>query len=183
MPDGHRHRGLAEMPIMVQISCTANRFSWYSSTAPLLLARGRRLWASAQAASGSGRLQSRWRAFQDQLPCEFRQCRTNMERQLATHRGGVNELLEDSSDRHPPAQASAPVCDHILEGASQPIQAPHHKRVTCTHEVLDLPQPRSLYHGTTDPVDNDLFARPALRHLAGGRGADHVWRLVHIRCP
>ena len=44
---------------------------------PLLLARGQRFWASAHAASGSGRLQSRLRAFQDQLPCECCQCRKN----------------------------------------------------------------------------------------------------------
>ena len=156
MPDGHQHRGLAsEMPIMVQISCTANRFSWYSSTAhaagrPIDACRRPPKRPRALAACNPAGVRSG-------ISCRaFTQCRNNVERQLATHRGGVKSFLSFLR----PAPSCSSQCTHaiILEGASQPIQAPHHKRVTCTHGVLDLPQPRSLYHGTTDPVDNDLLA-------------------------
>jgi hypothetical protein len=128
---------------------------------PLLLACCQRFWADAQAASGSGRLPSRWRAFQDQLPFEFCQYRNNMERRLATRRGGVKSCLKTPQAGTLLLKPVHP-CDHILDGASQPIHAPHHARVPCTHEVLDLPQPRSLCHGTTDPVNNDLFATDLL---------------------
>src|SRR2546428_12258047 len=47
---------------------------------------------------------------------------------------------------------------------NEPIQAPHHERVPCTHDILDLPQPRSLCHGTANPVDND----PCATHLLQG---------------
>ena len=127
---------------------------------PLLFASGQRFGASTQAAAGSGRSQSRVRALLDELPFACCQCRKDMERQLATGRGGVNGFLE-TLQASPLVFKPVHPGDHILDGASEPIQASHHERVPCTHDLLDLPQPRSLCHGSAHPVDND----PCAPHL------------------
>ena len=166
-----------------QISCTANRFSWYSSYGPLLFARGfNALGRPPKRPRARAALQSRLRAFLDELPLKFRQGRKDMESQLATCRGRVNSFLQTLQAGALLLQPVHP-CNQILDGAPEPIQAPHHERVPCTHEVLDLLQPRPLGHRTADPVDNDPSGTPpASRHLAGGRDADHGWRRVRIRC-
>jgi hypothetical protein len=64
---------------------------------------------------------------------------------------GGRECLTDIGHR-----GSASRCPLWCRSPAQP---------TATHEVLDLPQPRSLCHGTTDPVDNDLFATDLLQGI------------------
>src|SRR5215831_6608891 len=85
-----------------------------------------------------------------------------MEGELATCRRRVNDFLQALQASSLLFKPMHP-CDQILDGAPEPIEAPHHERVTFTHEVLDLPQPRAISHGTADPVDNDPFTTRLLQ--------------------
>src|SRR5215831_8103019 len=77
-----------------------------------------------------------------------------MEGELATCRRRVNDFLQALQASSLLFKPMHP-CDQILDGAPEPIEAPHHERATFTHDVLDLPQPRAISHGTADSVDND----------------------------